>query len=34
MPVNSVAIIGECMVELRKNGGVVEQGFGGDVNLP
>lgn len=28
--IKKVAIIGECMVELRKNEGAVEQGFGGD----
>ncbi|PWI32432.1 ketodeoxygluconokinase [Vibrio albus] len=30
MSVNNVAIIGECMVELRKTESGVEQGFGGD----
>jgi 2-dehydro-3-deoxygluconokinase len=30
MPVNSVAIIGECMVELRKTDSGLQQGFGGD----
>ncbi|PJC86726.1 ketodeoxygluconokinase [Vibrio sp. HA2012] len=30
MPVNSVAIIGECMVELRKTESGLQQGFGGD----
>ncbi|MCE0494767.1 sugar kinase [Vibrio salinus] len=29
-PVSRVAIIGECMVELKKNNGVLQQGFGGD----
>ena len=28
--IKRVAIIGECMVELKKNNGVLEQGFGGD----
>lgn len=30
MPITNVAIIGECMVELKKVAGVVAQGFGGD----
>ncbi|MGI9894753.1 sugar kinase [Vibrio natriegens] len=29
-PISRVAIIGECMVELRKHHGVLQQGFGGD----
>ncbi len=29
-PISRVAIIGECMVELKKNNGTLEQGFGGD----
>lgn len=29
-PINRVAIIGECMVELKKKDGVLQQGFGGD----
>jgi 2-dehydro-3-deoxygluconokinase len=29
-PISRVAIIGECMVELKKNDGTLEQGFGGD----
>ncbi len=29
-PINRVAIIGECMVELKKQDGVLQQGFGGD----
>lgn len=29
-PIKRIAIIGECMIELRKNSGVLEQGFGGD----
>lgn len=28
--IKRIAIIGECMVELKKNNGVLEQGFGGD----
>ncbi|BAC93318.1 sugar kinase [Vibrio vulnificus YJ016] len=28
--IKRVAVIGECMVELRRNNGVLEQGFGGD----
>ncbi|MBE4035407.1 2-dehydro-3-deoxygluconokinase, partial [Vibrio parahaemolyticus] len=29
-PISRVAIIGECMVELKKHDGVLQQGFGGD----
>lgn len=29
-PIESIAVIGECMVELRKADGQIEQGFGGD----
>ncbi|MCZ4295330.1 sugar kinase [Vibrio sinaloensis] len=29
-PINRVAIIGECMVELKKQDGALQQGFGGD----
>ncbi len=30
VPITNVAIIGECMVELKKVAGAVAQGFGGD----
>jgi len=30
LPITRIAVIGECMVELKKNAGSVEQSFGGD----